>query len=265
VGHPKANLKLNKEKIVKNLSKWRKLVMLVAFVLIASMGDVVRSRAFTLIELQYLLPLELLASQTVVVNVSNTSKEPVEAVVDIYGRDGALLVKPTTMTVEAETTLSVTYKQPAGTASNWVRARVGLGTANAVVTDIGILGTNSELVVIANGVKLPPPAFTELLPAVQLVANQSACVFVSNVSTESVSGSIDIYGGDGALLVPQPITVAAGQTYCLTYTHPKGTSAPNNIRAVVNLPNKGDVISDIATFDVKSGHLIALLPFIELE
>jgi hypothetical protein len=118
-------------------------------------------------------------------------------------------------------------------------------------------------VVIADGVELPAMVETELLPAVQLVANQSACVFVANVSTESFSGAIDIYGGTGALLLSKPVTVPAGQTTCLTYTHPKGAS-PNNIRAVVSLPNGGDVVSDIATVDVTSGHLIAVLPAVQL-
>jgi len=169
-----------------------------------------------------------------------------------------------TGSLAAGTTLPFLYKLPAGAASNWIRAVVALGTANAVVTDIGVLGTNSELVVIAYGVKFTAPTFIWFLPAVQLVANQEACVFVANVSTESVSGTIDLYGGNGTLLVTQPITVAAGQTYCLMYTHPK-TAFPNNIRAVVSFPTGADAVPDIATFDVRSGNLITLLPFIELK
>lgn len=246
---------------MKNLRTSWKLIALFAVAAVASTGYVVRSRAFTLIELQYLVPEELLVNQTAVVNVSNTSSESVEAVVDIYSGNG-LLLKQRTLSVAAQTTLPVTYKLPAGAASNWIRAVVGLGTANVAVTDIGVINpTTGELVVIARGVQLAAPAFTELLPAVQLVAKQPACVFVANVSTDSVSGSIAIYAGNGTLLETLPITVAAGKTNCLMYT----PRSPITIRAVVSLPNGGSVVSDLATFDVTSGNLIAILPFIELQ
>jgi hypothetical protein len=123
---------------VRNLSKWWKLGALVAVAAGASIGYVVRSRAFTLIELQYLGPLELLANQTVVVNASNTSTESVEATVDIYDADGSVK-NSKTMSLAAGTTPSVKYTAPAGTSTNWIRARVSLGTANAVATDIGVL------------------------------------------------------------------------------------------------------------------------------
>ena len=69
---------------MRNLSKWWKLGALVAVAAVAAIGYVVRSRAFTLIELQYLGPLELLANQTVVVNASNTSTESVAVIKQIH-------------------------------------------------------------------------------------------------------------------------------------------------------------------------------------
>jgi hypothetical protein len=103
----------------------------------------------------------------------------------------------------------------------------------------------------------------QYLPAVQLVADQSAAVKVSNVSTESVEFVVDIYGGNGTLLVSKTETLAAGHTYTLPYKQPAGT-ASNNIRAVVSLNTAHVVVSDIMTFDKTSGEAIAILPFIEL-
>ena len=249
---------------MKHFRKLWGLIVVFALVAALSLTYVRRARAFTLIELQYTIPVELPAGLELVVNLSNNTSQSVDAVVDIYGRNGTLVEAQKTLTLSANETIAVTYKQPAGTPANWIYARIGLGTANAVVTDAGIFGTNGELVVIADGV-IPPAVTTALLlPAVQLVADQKACVFVSNVSTDTVNGAIDVYAGDGSVLIAQPISIPAGQTYCLTYTHPTG-AFPIAIRAVVSLPNGGNVVGDMATFDVKSGQLITLLPAIPLS
>ena len=102
----------------------------------------------------------------------------------------------------------------------------------------------------------------QYLPAVQLVANQSAWVNVSNVAMDSVDATIAIYSGNGALLATKTVTVASGQTSTLKYTHPSGM-APNNIRAVVSLGTANAVVSDITAADVTSGQVIAILPFIK--
>jgi len=249
---------------VKQFRKLWGLIVVFTLVAVLTFTYVKRATAFTLIELQFTGPIELLAGTVFVVNLTNHTSQTVDAVVDIYGRNGTLVEPQATLTLAANESRGFTYKQPAGTPANWVYARIGLGTANAVVTDVGIFGTNGELVVIADGV-IPPAVTTALLlPAVQLVADQKACVFVSNVSTDTVNGAIDVYAGDGSVLIAQPISIPAGQTYCLTYTHPTG-AFPIAIRAVVSLPNGGNVVGDMATFDVKSGQLITLLPAIPLS
>jgi hypothetical protein len=77
---------------VKNLNKWWKLIALFAVAALASIGYVVRSRAFTLIELQYLPAVQLVADQSAAVKVSNVSTESVEFVLDIYAANRTLLV-----------------------------------------------------------------------------------------------------------------------------------------------------------------------------
>jgi hypothetical protein len=140
---------------VKDLRKSWKLIAVVAVAAIASTGYVVRSRAFTLIELQYLPAVQLVADQSAAVKVSNVSTESVEFVVDIYGGNGTLLVSKTE-TLAAGHTYTLPYKQPAGTASNNIRAVVSLNTAHVAVSDIMTFDkTSGEVIAILSGLLLP--------------------------------------------------------------------------------------------------------------
>jgi len=141
---------------VRNLRKWWKLIALFAVAAIVSICYVVRSRAFTLIEFQYLPAVQLVASQLVNVNVSNVTAESVEIIVDIYSGNGTLLVRKTE-TLAAGHTFILPYLQPSGTKSNTIRAVIGLGTANAAFSDVVTFDkTSGEVIAIAPGLKQCP-------------------------------------------------------------------------------------------------------------
>jgi hypothetical protein len=97
----------------------------------------------------------------------------------------------------------------------------------------------------------------QYLPAVQLVADQSAAICVSNTTTESVAAVIDIYADNGTLLVSKSVTLAPGQTYKLPYKNNLAVS--RDIRGVVSLGTASAAVSDLMTFDKTSGEIIAVL------
>jgi hypothetical protein len=106
----------------------------------------------------------------------------------------------------------------------------------------------------------------QYLPAVQLVAGQTAAINVSNLSAKSVSANVQVFGGDGGILVTQDLTLQPGQTIPVIFTNTPaaaGVPAGAMVRGVVMLPNGGHVVSDIATFDVTTGEIIALLPAVQ--
>jgi hypothetical protein len=247
---------------VKSFSKWWRMIAVFALVTVLSLSYVKQTSAFTLIELQDLLPIEISENQTVMINATNTSAESEEAVIDIYAGDGTLLTSTPT-TIAAGQTFSLPYTHPSGGSPAVIRAVVALSAANSTVSDIGVIDpSNGELVVIADGIVTPSPAGAVFLPAVQLVGGQLAKVNVANVSTENTSGIIAIYNEKGTQLLSRTLELNAGQTYVLKYTHP-AAAEPASIRAVVTLPNMGQVVADIATFDVKTGNLVALLPAVQ--
>jgi hypothetical protein len=232
---------------------------MLALVTATSLIYVKRTQAFTLIELDNLPAVQLVANQSIIINITNTSTEGVDYVVDVYGGDGGLLLTRN-MTLDGGNTWALTYKNQ-GTAPLTIRAVIGAGTANATITDGGVVDpTNGELVVIARGGQSQATT-SLLLPAVQLVSNQTAMVNICNVATESVSGTLDIYTGEGTLLLSKPLTIAPGQTFSLPYKHPAG--GPGNIRAEISFPNTGTVTADMATFDVNTGQMVALLPAVQ--
>ena len=141
---------------MKNLRKSWKVIALFAVAAIVSTGYVIRSRAFTLIEFQYVPAVQLVANQLVNVNVSNVSTESVEIIVDIYAGNGTLLVTKTE-TLAAGHTFILPYRQPAGTTSNTIREVIGLGTANAAVSDVVTFDkTSGEVIAVAPGLKQCP-------------------------------------------------------------------------------------------------------------
>jgi len=138
---------------VKNLRKSWKLIVLVAVVTTATIGHVVRSRAFTLIEILYLPAVQLVANQSAIVNVSNTSTESVEFIVDIYSASGTLLASKT-VTLPAGQTFALPYLNRLS-GNRTIRAVVSLGTASAAVSDLVAFDkTSGEIIAIVPAVKI---------------------------------------------------------------------------------------------------------------
>jgi hypothetical protein len=102
----------------------------------------------------------------------------------------------------------------------------------------------------------------QYLPAIQLVANQTVAINVSNITDGTVIANVEVLGGNGGTLASQQLTLLPGQTIPVIFTNtpsPAGVASPATVRGVVTLPNGGHVVSDMTTFDVTTGEVIALL------
>jgi len=119
---------------VKKLRVSWKLVALFVLGAIGSGLYVTRLKAFTLIEVQYLPAVQLIASQEVAVNVSNFSAEPVTVNIQIFSGGGGLLGEVQSEVIEPGKTYSLSYVQSGGTVA--ARAVVAAGTASSVVSSL---------------------------------------------------------------------------------------------------------------------------------
>ncbi|MGO9265089.1 MAG: hypothetical protein ACLQBA_09430 [Candidatus Binataceae bacterium] len=139
----------------KRAKSW-KLVVLFAAAAIVSPCFVAQSKAFTLIETQLLPAVQLVASQTLLVKVSNVSLDPVEVTVTLYGHSGNVLQTSNNLSLAAGATFSVSYVHPSTTAASDVRGVVTLDTANATVSSIMTLDkTSGEVIAILPFMLLP--------------------------------------------------------------------------------------------------------------
>jgi hypothetical protein len=120
---------------VKNLRISWKLVALFVLGAVGSFFYVTRSRAFTLIESQLLPAVQLLANQSAIIAVSNTSSSDLDLTITTYGLAGHMISQKTdTLAPGATTTLVVIAKN-----TMTFRTAIELGTQGAAVSDLMVL------------------------------------------------------------------------------------------------------------------------------
>jgi hypothetical protein len=133
---------------VKNLRISWKLVALFLLGAIGSGFYITRLRAFTLVEAQYLPAVQLVASQSAIVAVSNISPNDLDVTITTYGILGHILsTRSDTLAPGATSTLVVIAKGPMV-----FRTTVALGTQGAAVSDVELLDKTTGQV---NAVLLP--------------------------------------------------------------------------------------------------------------
>lgn len=139
---------------MKNLKISWKLVALFVLGAIGSGLYVTRSRAFTLIEGQYLPYIELVASQSAQINVSNVSPNDLEATITTYGMAGHMISTQTTTLAPGATTSLVVIAKPTGSLS--FRTAISLSAAGSAVSDVMTFDkTTGEVIAISPGLLLP--------------------------------------------------------------------------------------------------------------
>lgn len=101
-----------------------------------------------------------------------------------------------------------------------------------------------------------------LLPAVQLVAAQSALITVTNATQNSVAAVITVFRSNGTVKEQKSVAIAQD----LTVTLPVHASAagPLTFHATIELDTANAAVADVMTLD-QTGQVIAILPFIKFD
>ncbi|HEV2302491.1 MAG TPA: hypothetical protein VGR91_13065 [Stellaceae bacterium] len=235
------------------------------FASVFSLGYVQPARAFTLIELLVIPPLELVTLQEAAVTITNTSGNAVQLVATAYNDRGFAFKQEGSeanpITVAPNTTFRFSVRAPA-TGNLSVHTVVELSAANAAVADVmGFDSNTGQVISLMPGRTTFPQA--QLLPAVQLVASQSALVKVTNTSPNDASATINLYNAKGTLFKQLTTPLLAPN---VTFTHRVMAPATGNLTFFATI-NWGDGsppgVSDVMALGRSSGQVIAILPFVE--
>jgi hypothetical protein len=100
------------------------------------------------------------------------------------------------------------------------------------------------------------------LPAVQLVASQSAEVKVSNISTNDLELIITTFGDGGNVLTQKTKTLLPHQTFTLLVN---ARNVGTSFHTVIGLSAANAAVADVMTFDKTTGQVIAILPGIKFD
>jgi hypothetical protein len=104
---------------------------------------------------------------------------------------------------------------------------------------------------------------TSLLPAVQLIAGQSANIKVTNVSANTIIVVLTTYRDNGAIITQETKSIATGTT--LTFAVKAPANDPLSFHATLGSDTAQAALADVMTFDIDNGEAIAILPFIKLD
>lgn len=235
---------------------WRNARTLIAVMVLAGMFSfpfVQQAKAFTQVESQFLPAVQLTASQSAQVSVTNFSAVSVDITIDIFNGNGTNVVTKTT-TVGAGKTFGIRFQN--GKMPLTYNAIVSAGAASSVISDFQLLSANGETVAVSS-------AFTEL-PAVQhtasarLVPGQFASVAITNVSTLPASFTMQVFDNVGNIVQTQQLTISANQTF----TFPFSNTTKSNVgyHAVLSTSATNTLTLNLLTFDVATGRLISIVP-----
>jgi len=133
-------------------SSWKFAALFVLGAL-ASLLYVSHSKAFTLIESQYLPAVQLVANQGGVINVWNVSNSPLDVTLNLFA-DGS--ARTLTITLGAGKLHTFTFTNTSKTTSRF-RGVLEFSAANSAISDIGTLGSNGEMVTLVPAVQLSAP------------------------------------------------------------------------------------------------------------
>ena len=221
------------------------------------------ARAFTLIELVVIPAILVEASQLATITVSNTSGNDVELVATAINDRGAVFKTEGSdanpITLSPNHTFRFSVRAPS-TGSLSFHTMIQLNAQNAAFGDGSAWSRNGgQIIAIVPGhVTLPA---VQSIPAVQLVASQSALVKVTNVSQNNVSPTINIFTLNGSLLKTATPTIAPNVTFTERVTAP----ATGNLTffATITWGDMNEGVSDVMTLDPSTGQVRVILPYVQ--
>jgi hypothetical protein len=101
------------------------------------------------------------------------------------------------------------------------------------------------------------------LPAVQLIAGQSADIKVTNVSANSIIVELRTFRDNGSQLALKQVSIAPETTFTFEVAAPPNEAL--RFHAFLGSDTVNAAIADVMTFDTQTGQVMALLPFIEFD
>jgi hypothetical protein len=101
------------------------------------------------------------------------------------------------------------------------------------------------------------------LPAVQLIAGQSADIKVTNVSANTIMVVLTTYRDNGTIITQETKSIATGTTVTLAVKAPE--NAPLSFHATLGSDVANATVADVMTFDIQNSQAIAILPFIKFD
>jgi hypothetical protein len=102
-----------------------------------------------------------------------------------------------------------------------------------------------------------------LLPAVQLIAGQSADIKVTNVSANSIIVELRTFRDNGTQIALKQVSIAPETTFTLEVAAPPTGSL--SFHATLGSDTAKAAVADVMTLDTQTGQVMALLPFIEFD
>ncbi|HXY14525.1 MAG TPA: hypothetical protein VEI26_08500 [Terriglobales bacterium] len=239
---------------MKKLGTFQKLVALFVAGAILSLGYVVKSKAFTLVDL--IVPaVQLGPSQELQVIVSNITDEALDSVTVNIVNAGGTVVMTKTFSLAANQTIPIVFQNGATAASYSANVT---GGASTIVADVAVLGSNGEV-----DAALPyiTPGTSLYTPALQFLGGQTGAVTITNPGSTATQYELVVIARAGTTAFTRSGGISAGQTLTFTFTHGAAYS-PTDLRAVVTTTG-GAVVSDIMAFDMTTNTVIAILPAVQ--
>jgi hypothetical protein len=211
------------------------------------------ANAFTQVETQFLPPVQLVTSQSAQVSVVNFSNVPVTVMINIFNSAGVVAITKT-VTVAASKTFGIRFQNGKTTTS--YSATVSASVASSVVSDFQVLAANGQTIVTSLPI-LELPA-VQHLGSVRLLPGQGAAVAITNVSSVASSFTVQVFDSAGTIVLTHEGTISAAQTLSFPFSNTEKASV--GYRAVVSTSAANTLTPNLMTFDVATGHLIAVIP-----
>jgi hypothetical protein len=101
------------------------------------------------------------------------------------------------------------------------------------------------------------------LPAVQLIAGQSADIKVTNVSLNSIIVELRTFRDNGTQIALRQVSIAPDTTFTLEVTAP--ASEPLSFHASLGFNTANAAVADVMTLDNQTGQVIAMLPAVQFD
>ncbi len=101
------------------------------------------------------------------------------------------------------------------------------------------------------------------LPAVQLIAGQSADIKVTNVSANSVILELRTFRDNGTQIALRQVSIAPDTTFTFEVAAPP--TGPLSFHASLGFDAANAAVADVMTLDTQTGQVMVMLPAVQFD